>query len=347
MKYWTFITIIVKRKVKLLINIQEVYLHILDLQGGTKVFSEKPLLLDAEVENAIISAVDYFYQSIDVSVSIAEEQALIINTLNESDAFQDFALKIADLFVHAMEKSEDIKSCGLLCAAFTDDEANEYVAVLKLNYKTIYAHAVQMEEQAIRNQIVKNMYSLPLDKPVVDEGFLLELHTKEIRLKDKQVTLDGKKTNYISDQILGIRPALSAKKAIHTMSKAAEKVIEKFQSPAESAVSPLARVHAAIEAMVDEKGCVESSALAQSCFDTDEEKQAYEAIVAEKGVDQAPWEISETQRKKVKRTQKIKTSSGVEITVPYHYIAREDNLKIVNHEDGSVTITLENLGELI
>jgi len=64
-------------------------------------------------------------------------------------------------------------------------------------------------------------------------------------------------------------------------------------------------------------------------------------------VDSEGVKLNEAQTKKLKRTQRIKTASGVEIILPFEYVSRTENLSIVNHPDGSVSIELKNLGELL
>ena len=215
---------------------------------------------------------------------------------------------------------------------------------IKLNFKSSYAHHVEVNDQAITNKIVMHHTTLPAKTQKLEEGFLIALHAYEAWVKDKQVTIDGKKMAYITEEIMGIPKLITPKRAIEDMAKAAEKTVSKY---AENPRVATAKVRAVIEDMIDHYGHVDAALIAEKCFDSTDERKAFEESVAKKGVDQAPWDVPDSQKTKIKRTQKIKTTSGVEIVVPYAYMARAENIEIINHPDGSISIELKNLGELI
>lgn len=325
-----------------MISILEIYMHILDLTSGTKVFSENPMALDAEIESYLLAHLESFFEGLDIGHTQIEESSHVAQMM-KSENFKDFSLQIADAFLRVMEKTEEIKPCDLVCILFSKDEV-EYVAAIKLNFKTSFSHHVEVIDTAITNKIVMHHTTLPPKSQKLEEGILIALHEQEAWIKDRQVTIDGKKTAYITEEILGIPRLITPKRAINEMTKAAEKTIEKFQDNPRVAT---AKVRAVIEDMIDHYGHVDASLIAEKCFETVEEKEAFEETVAKKGVDQAPWDVPDSQKSKIRRTQKIKTSSGVEIVVPYAYMAREENIEIINHPDGSVSIELKNLGELL
>lgn len=323
-------------------DIMEVYMHILDVVGGTKVFSENPMTLESFSEDYIKGQLEGFFEGLDIGkTSISEDSKM--RHMMEAEDFKAFSLKIADAFIEVMERSLDVKSCDLICVLFERD-GREFVAALKLNYKPTFSHSVAMQENAITNNLIVHQTALPPKTQKIEEGFLIDLHRYEAYIKDKQITLDDKKCAYISECVFGISKLITPKKAISDITKAAEKVVEKLR---DNPLIETAKVRAVVENVIDHYGHVDTEVICEKCFDTQAEKEAFQAAVSQKGVDIAPWDVPESQRSKIKRTQKIKTSSGVEIIVPYAYIAREDNLEIINHEDGSISIKLMNLGELL
>lgn len=325
-----------------LININEVYLHILDLASGTKVFSENPMSLEPVVLEYMHQHIESFFEGLDVGKTQVPEESKLGKMMAAED-FKTFSLQVTDAFLHAMEKSEDIKPCDLAVVLFEKDE-REFAAVLKLNFKPSYAHYVHTDGQVITNNIIRHMTTLPPMTQKIDEGFLVALHDYMVWVKDKWVQIDGKKCRYITEEVMGIKPVTTPKKAISEMTKAAEKIVEKYQ---DNPRIEAAKVRTVIESMIDHNGQVEAAEIVQKCFETKAEKEAFEEVMTQKGLNQSAWEVPESQKGKIRRTQKIKTSSGVEIVVPYAYMARCENIEIINHPDGSVSIQLKNLGELI
>ncbi|MDW7661348.1 MAG: hypothetical protein SCL54_08045, partial [Bacillota bacterium] len=50
-----------------MIQIKECYLHILDYINDTKVFSEVPMVLDADIEEYVAKHIESFFEGYDVS----------------------------------------------------------------------------------------------------------------------------------------------------------------------------------------------------------------------------------------------------------------------------------------
>lgn len=324
------------------IDLIEAYMHIIDVVGGTKVYSENPMAIDEVTEDYIITQLEGFFEGLDIGKTVVTEDSKMREIMASED-FKTFSLKVADAFIDIMEKCLDVKSCDLLCVLFQRG-GKEYTAALKLNYKPSFSHMVAMEENAITNNLIVHQTTLPPKSQKVEEGFLLDLHGGEAYIKDKQITLDERKCAYISECVFGIQKPVTPKRAINDITKAAEKVVEKYK---DNPMVETAKVRAVVESVIDNYGYVDAAVICDKCFDTEAEKEAFNQAVSQKGVDVAPWDVPESQRSKIKRTQKIKTSSGVEIVVPYAYMAREENLEITNHEDGSISIKLMNLGELL
>lgn len=321
-------------------QIIEAFLHVLDASSDVKLLSEKPMQLDLEIMDYAGKHIEGFFEHLDISTSEISAAQKITSSLMD---FKEVALEVADLFFIAMQSSEEIKPCDLMCLKFERDGI-DYIGFLKLNFRTSFAHAVELEDQLIINKIVRQVTTLPYKSQKVEEGFLINLTDGKVLIKDKQVTLDGNKTRYISEAVLGMRSELTAKRKIDLITKTADKVIEKYE---DQPLIKSAQVKRMVTEHLDESGEIDVQAIAASCFDTEAARESYLNALDERGIEPATIEINEAQRKKLKRTQKIKTASGVEIIMPFEYVSRSENFDIINHPDGSVTIELKNLGELL
>ena len=321
-------------------QIFEAYLHVLDARSDVRLFSERPMALDAEIEDYIQKHIEGFFEHLDILVLSSESTAL---ANQDTKDFKEVSLQVADLFFESMEKTEDIKPCDLMCIYFERD-GNRYYGFLKLNFRTSYAHAVELENQLLVNKIIRQVTTLPYKSQKVEEGFLLDLEHKRALIKDKTVLIDGVKVKYISENVLALKSGLTPKKTIEIMSKAAQVIAEKYDA---QPMVKSAQIKHKITEQLDLQGELDIQNIVESCFDTGLAREAFVQALDDKGIDPEALVINETQKKKLKRTQKIKTASGVEIILPFEYVSRSENMEIVNHPDGSVSIELKNLGELI
>ncbi len=326
-----------------MIQINEAYLHVLDGNNETKVFSENPMEIEGEIHEYIEKHVSGFFDQLDIACMTIDEASNLNELIQGAEDFRGLTLDISDRFAEAMKKTEDIRPCDLMCIHFVLEE-QEFIGVLKLNFRTSYAHYVQMDEGAITNRIIKQVTTLPYKSQKVEEGFVINLDEMKVYLRDKQVTIDGAKSRYISEEIFKMKPELTTKRSIDVATKAAEKVIQKYH---DEDLIKKAKVKDFITEQIDEHSALNIENVAMQCFETEPEREAFKEEVAKKGVGESPIVVSESQKKKIKRSQKIKTASGVEITLPYEYIKREENFVIENHPDGTLSIKLNNLGELL
>lgn len=321
-------------------QIKEAYLHVLDAINDVKLLSERQMHIDLDIEDYAIKHVDGFFEHLDIATS----PLLAVQKIDfGSDSFKEVSLGVAELFFDVMRQSEEIKPCDLMCLSF-DREGASFFGFLKLNFRTSFAHAVELEDNLIINKIIRQVTTLPYKSQKVEEGFLIDVTNGLVHIKDKLITMDGKKGKYISESVLGIGSTMTPKRKIDMIAKTAEKVIEKYE---ETPLVGVAKVKQMLTEHLDENGSVNITEIVESCFDTDTAKEAYLSALNEKGIQPETLVINESQRKKLKRTQKIKTASGVEIILPFEYVSRSENLEIINHPDGTVSIQLKNLGELL
>lgn len=321
-------------------QIKEAYLHVLDVISDVKLLSERPTEIDFEIEDYVEKHVGVFFDNLDISTMDYTPNSKV--TL-EGHVFKEVSLQVADLFYDAMTYSEDIKPCDLMCIHF-EREDRDYYGFLKLNFRTSFAHAVELQENLIVNKIIRQVTTLPYKSQKVEEGFLIDLTENKVLVKDKQVTIDGYKSRYITEKVLCLNGVMTTKRKIDLITKTAEKVIEKYD---DQPLVKTAKLRKMVTEHLDESGSLDMQNIVSECFDTEVSKDAYLKELDEKGVNPDSLKMNEGQTKKLKRTQRIKTASGVEIILPFEYVSRSENLNIVNNSDGSVSIELKNLGELL
>ncbi|GAB6107910.1 nucleoid-associated protein [Fusibacter bizertensis] len=321
-------------------QIKEAYLHVLDVISDVKLLSEKATEVDVEIEDYVAKHVEIFFDNLDISTIEFNSNSKV---KLEGHSFKEISLQVADLFYDAMMYSEEIKPCDLMCISFEREE-RAYYGFLKLNFRTSFAHAVELEDNLIINKIIRQVTTLPYKSQKVEEGFLLDLEDQKVFVKDKLVTIDGSKSRYITEKILCLNDVMTTKRKIDLITKTAEKVIEKYD---DQPLITTAQLRKMVTEELDETGTLDMKRIVDTCFDTEVAKDTYLKELDEKGVKPESLQMNEGQTKKLKRTQRLKTASGVEIILPFEYVSRSENLSIVNNPDGSVSIELKNLGALL
>jgi len=322
------------------IQILEGYLHILE---DELVPSDVPLLSDPAIIDYLEGHFIKLFEAIDTIRTVATEQSKIVTLLEASKQtgdFKAFTLALADAFSDLMKQSDDIKSGVLACVIF-ELEGQTYFGLLKLNFRVSYFHNVSMEAEKVSHQLATKHTSLPSKNQRVSEALIINLETLELYIRDKEITVDGRKTPYLTEQILGLERRMSMKRTLDIVTKTPKDDAQPMQE-----VVQKAKVTQYVQKQLDEGTPINVRAIAEACFDSETEREAYENQVRAKGVFEETIEIPPEQPVKVKETQKIKTTSGVEITLPAGYLAEESNLEIAYETDGSMTIKLKHLGEM-
>lgn len=321
-------------------QIFEAYLHVIDAISDVKLLSERPMVLDADIDDYASKHIEGFFEHLDIATTdLSQASKVDLNV----EGFRELTLSVADRFFEVMQGSDEIKPCDLMCLKFSREDV-EYVGFLKLNFRTSFAHAVELEDNLIINKIVRQVTTLPYKSQKVEEGFLIDMTHKIALIKDKNVTIDGSKSKYIAEYVLGINSDMTAKRKIDVITKTAQKVIEKYD---DQPLVKTAKIKRMITEHLDERGALDMSTIVNQCFESPAERSEFKKELEDKGIEPDSINLNETQKKKLKRTQKIKTASGVEIILPFEYVSRSENIEIVNHPDGTVSIELRNLGELI
>ena len=94
--------------------------------------------------------------------------------------------------------------------------------------------------------------------------------------------------------------------------------------------------------------CGEESFNDQAWFFTEEEaiKEFGKKKIEEK---ERPKDlkIEKTSAVRASKSQKIKTDTGIEITVPVEYFEDDRYIEFINNNDGTISIALKNIGKLI
>jgi hypothetical protein len=324
------------------ITIKKAVLHIVDNTGGVSVVSDKELILSAEIEEYLTKHIDKCFLDIDVKNTrfIEGENAFLagVKAYIKDGGFLELSKNIAEDFISAMEDGSEIPSADLVVVEFSIDHV-PYLGVLKFNYKRSYIHFVETEN-GIRNTIVRQPCSLPLETQKLEEFALVNLNDYSIKLKERFYEVKGDKILYISREILKSKGAISEKGVVDMVEKTVKKIVR------DSYENDISKYNAFKNTITEDyinNQEINIDNIAESTFEDESGRQAFKEELEKTGLRDSRIKISHNAEKRVLRKQKLVTDTGIEISIPASYLNDSSIVEFINNADGTISITIKNI----
>lgn len=329
-------------------GIKNAILHILDANSGVTVYSDT--LIDGEDETAesyIAAHIDKVYDDPSLRPGEFNKSSGFLYHMNEyingDTDFRTMSVHMAERLYEGISTSDKIESCDVLICDCTIDE-DRVLAVLKCDNKVGYIHRVVQEEGTVRNEIINHYAILPSMSQRVSQCAFVNMDTKEIKFKGKKVSIDGEAVDLISDVLLECIFDFSTKESFNAVNKIAKKVSEDNgvdMIETEAKIKQYVKETAIVDEVIDVNQVADvvfaNSINARSEF----KEKANDAQIPEK------IEMNEYVTKRVNKNIKIVTDTGIEISFPAEYYKDDENFFIINNDDGTLSIRIDNIGEII
>lgn len=330
------------------IRIKQVIVHILDGTVGMAVLSDT--LVDFSSEFAeflrehifkIVSGDDCKY------CEFYKNESEIYQMLSsyEDENFIEVSKRIAEQLYDIMNSNIDIPSADLMVVRFKAAD-EEYLALLKMNFKTSYTHRTVPEEAGNRNEIVRYKAVLPSETQRLSEAAIINLKDFKVTLLEKKYEVNGEKTNYFSFLFLKCASHLSHKTKLSLVTKAVENV-QKEHYGEENQFEAHMRAKSIIQEELNEKGGFQVEELADKIFEEEPELKAAFQDKIEK-YDMVKEEIMPQSETTVRKYQKqhLLTDTGIEIKIPMEQYKNPKSVEFITNEDGTISVLIKNIGHL-
>ena len=330
------------------IKLESCIAHILDTNLEIPVLSENEHPMGSEIAQFVESHIQKVLN--DDSVKKAEFkngdnkiEALCREISNDKKEFVRCSADIAVIYHQLMYKYPSIPSGDLVCC-LASIQGKEHVCLLKLNYKTVYTHSVNADENGTLNLIVKQNYILPGDSQKVDEAVIVCLDDMSISILEKKYEINGEDKYYISAMLLDTDCELSNKEKAKIFKKASENFSKKHFVDEIQTSQKLSR---AITEGIESSEAIDVVKVADSVFKQDNElKQSFIEHIEKTGLKDKKIEIDMDAAQKVFKKHRIKTDEGIEISIPYEYYMDRDKLEVIKNPDGTVSILIKNVNRV-
>lgn len=324
-------------------------LQVFDFTSNLCLLSRQELdVSEGLVDTYLVKQLERLLTSSDNKTGSFLDQSLFKGELtkyrDQLEDFLSFASYVGTDFFHYLSLSDKLDPADLLVVDFTAEDVS-YVAFLLLGHKTAYTHQVVNEaEGGVSNRLIPHYAILPNPTQKVDSYALINQETLEIAFGDVIRHIDGEEAAVVADKLLQCSTVISAKEVIKTVNKIAKSVAEEH---AANAAVVLSKAKSYVLDNVEVSDKFSPRELGDQVFaDTPAMKSDFEARVAEAHLPPTV-QVDKKAAVAAAKSQKLKTDTGIELTVPSDCLHNPDYIEFINNPDGSLSIELKHISKLV
>ena len=324
------------------IRIRKVIIHIMDSTIGMPVLSDTELEFGSEIADflkehiAKISSGDdakecHFYQD--------ESEIYQMLSAYADEEFVTISKDMAVLLYEIMSSNIDIPPADLMVVRFREGE-DEYLALLKMNYKTFYTH------RTLAIEIIRHMSILPSESHRLTEEAIIRLQDLSLQVIERKYEVNGEKTNYFSFLFLKCSAHMSHRSKLSIVSRAVESVQKEGFDESERFEKQM-RAKSIIQETIAEKGGFVVEELAEKIFETEPELKVAFQDKMEK-YDMVKEEIQPQSENTVRKyqSQHLYTDTGIEIKIPMEQYKDPRSVEFITNPDGTISVLIKNIEHL-
>lgn len=332
------------------IRIKNVIVHILDSTIGMPVLSDTELEYGSEIAEFLKEHIAKISSGDDAKeCRFYREESEVFHMLEEyaDENFVAISKDIASLLYEIMNSNIDIPAADLMVVRFKESD-DEYLALLKMNYKSLYTHRTMTLEdgEGNSNEIIRHKSILPSESQRLTEAAIIRLEDLSLQVIEKKYEVNGEKTNYFSFLFLKCSSHLSHKSKLSIVSRAVESVQKEGFDETERFEKQM-RAKSIIQEEIEENGGFVVEELAEKIFEEQPElKVAFQDKMEKYDmVKEAIQPRSENTVRKY-QSQHLYTDTGIEIKIPMDQYKNPRSVEFITNPDGTVSVLIKNIEHL-
>ena len=330
------------------IIIRKVIVHIMDSTIGMPVLSDTELEYGSELADFVKEHIAKISSGDDAKeCRFYQEESEVYHILEQysDESFVDISKDIATLLYDIMSSNIDIPAADLIVVRFQYD-AEEYLALLKMNYKSLYTHRTMPLEEGNSNEIIRHKSILPSESQRLTEAAVIRLDDLAVWTVERKYEVNGEKTNYFSFLFLKCSSHLSHKSKLSIVNRAIEGVQKEGYDETER-FSKQMEVKRVIQEEIEENGGFTVEEIAEKIFyEKPELKVAFQDKMEK--YDMVKEEIKPQSENTVKKyqSQHLYTDTGIEIKIPMEQYKNPRSVEFITNPDGTVSVLIKNIEHL-
>lgn len=332
------------------IRIKHVIVHILDSTIGMPVLSDTELEYGSEIAEFLKEHIAKISSGDDAKeCRFYKEESEVYQMLNAyaDEDFVTVSKDIASMLYEIMNSNIDIPPADLMVVRFKEGE-DEYLALLKMNYKALYTHRTMTLEdgEGNSNEIIRHKSILPSESQRLTEAAIIRLEDLALWVIERKYEVNGEKTNYFSFLFLKCSAHLSHKSKLSIVSKAVESIQKEGYDETERFEKQM-RAKSIIQEEIEDKGGFVVEELAEKIFDEQPELKVAFQDKMEK-YDMVKEQIQPQSENTVRKyqNQHLYTDTGIEIKIPMEQYKNPKSVEFITNPDGTISVLIKNIEHL-
>lgn len=329
-----------------MININKSILHILGMNESELCLSDRELSLSEGIH-------DFLSNHIEKSLSLAESKCgkfyedsefkkLFLSYVSGEKDFLSFSREAATMLSGILIHSKEAKRAALIVID-ADVEGERKLIIFKTSGNAGFLYETLAGENGAYNEIsCKNGIMPPVGRRMSEFAFI-DAESLDLKVLNKRVEIDGSMVFAFSEMFLECALLPSEREAIKVIKDTAKAVGESFGM---DETKTMAKVKTAIQKELEEGEALNFMQAGKEIFDEYPQMQReYEQKLESKGfTGEVPVNREATLKKM--RNHKLQTDTGIELVIPVDYLDNTDFVEFNKDEDGSLTITLKQIGSI-
>lgn len=325
--------------------IHEAILHILDKDSGNLLLSQKVLSLDNPVITTYITTVMEKILKSDTKKGKLQSNEPLLTFLNDGTlSFVEKTQQLADKLYQLIAPAEEIPAADYLFLKGINEQGLPFFAILRLDYRREYIHFLDYEDGQVLNTLLQNHAILPRATQLLNEAFIVDLHTGVYHLIEKKRVIEGKKQAYFSQLFLEITPPTSTQEHLKEIKKTVTHIAKKYD---EETYLTLATTQQAIFTQLENSNELDAALLFDTVFKEKPlaKEAAQQALLTERIPHKIPINNSAKYERKYSK-QKFKLDNGIEISIPSDIYENKEMVEFINNPDGSISVLIKNIDQI-
>lgn len=330
------------------IRIEAVIVHICDSTVGMPVLSDTLIDFGSEFADFLREHIFKIVSGDDCKTcSFFKKESEIYKLLEqyEDDRFVETSKEIANYLYQIMNSNIDIPAGDLVIVRFRALE-EQYMALLKMNYKESYTHRTKSVEEGNTNEIIKYKSILPAENQRLLEAAVINIKDYSVQLIEKKYEVNGEKTNYFSYLFLKCSSHMSHKSKLSLVTKAVE-AVQKDHYDESKQFSEHMKAKDIINEELAEKGSFTVEEIAEKVFEKKPELKAAFQDKIEK-YDLVKETVEPQSERTVAKYQKqhLTTDTGIEIKIPMEQYRNANSVEFITNPNGTTSVLIKNIEHL-
>ena len=246
--------------------------------------------------------------------------------------------------MHGALRAAEVPEGDFCLGAFAFLYAEEpHLCVCRITWQSVLLQRMDLDEGGVRQaRIAPSPWGMPRAGGKDTAGFVVNLTTGDIRLKDVNVvTAEGNRALF-AELFFSMRETVTEKAAL----KAVRTALQEAAPPEMEAAEPT--ILRAL-AQAAEQGEIRVEAVAREVFADEPECEALVSAVQERVAEQAAPAVIPVESPKIVRrlqTLRLRTDTGIALSVPQQLAEDAARFSVINNPDGTISIFLGHISEL-